>query len=135
MEWWRYAPKRRGLRYGLARFPNPKTTVCPYSYQKGLLPLTVCPYKTDTFFYWSQPRIVNYDPKNVPDGVEVKKAFPFRPIHFYSYPAKALEVLDWQPKHDLLTDMQERFAFYKASGRGDKEMTFETDDKILNHAR
>ena len=34
--------------------------------------------------------IVNYDPAAV-EGVEVKKAFPFRPIHFYSYPAKALE--------------------------------------------
>jgi hypothetical protein len=71
----------------------------------------------------------------MPEGVEVKKAFPFRPIHFYSYPAKALEVLDWKPKHDLATDMAERFAFYKASGRADKEMAFENDDKILNHVR
>ncbi len=82
-----------------------------------------------------EPKIVNYDVTNLPDGVEVKKAFPFRPIHFYSYPAKALEVLDWKPKHDLATDMAERFAFYKASGRADKDMQFETDDKILNHVR
>ena len=33
-----------------------------------------------------EPKIVNYDPKKLPEGVEVKKAFPFRPIHFYSYP-------------------------------------------------
>ena len=46
------------------------------------------------------PTIVNYDVNDMPPGVEVKKAFPFRPIHFYSYPAKALEVLDWKPKHD-----------------------------------
>ena len=48
---------------------------------------------------------------------------------------KALEVLDWKPKHDLASDMAERFAFYKASGRADKEMAFENDDKILNHVR
>ena len=81
------------------------------------------------------PTIVNYDVNDMPPGVEVKKAFPFRPIHFYSYPAKALEVLDWKPKHDLASDMAERFAFYKASGRADKEMAFENDDKILNHVR
>ena len=81
-----------------------------------------------------EPNVINYDPKDVPD-VEVKKEFPFRPIHFYSYPAKALEVLDWKPKHDLASDMAERFAFYKASGRADKEMAFENDDKILNHVR
>ncbi|EEH51915.1 uncharacterized protein MICPUCDRAFT_54145 [Micromonas pusilla CCMP1545] len=81
----------------------------------------------------AEPKIANYDPKNLPDGVEVKKAFPFRPIHFYSYPAKALELLDWAPKHDLASDLKERFAFYVASGRDKKEMTFETDDKILRH--
>jgi hypothetical protein len=32
-----------------------------------------------------EPKIVNYDVTNLPDGVEVKKAFPFRPIHFYSF--------------------------------------------------
>ena len=74
-------------------------------------------------------------PEDLPEGVEVKKAFPFRPIHFYSYPAKALEVLDWKPKHDLASDMAERFAFYKASGRADKEMAFELDDKILASAK
>lgn len=78
--------------------------------------------------------IVNYDPAAV-EGVEVKKAFPFRPIHFYCYPAKALEVLDWKPTHDLATDLAERFAFYKASGRADAQMTFETDDKILSQVR
>jgi hypothetical protein len=50
-------------RYGLGAFPNPKTTVCPYSYQKGLSPLTVCHYKTDPFHVtitgpplWRTPR-------------------------------------------------------------------------------
>lgn len=78
--------------------------------------------------------IVNYDPKAI-DGVEVKKAFPFRPIHFYSYPQNALELLDWKPKHNLAADLAERFAFYKASGRADAQMTFETDDKILSQVR
>ena len=50
-------------RYGLGAFPNPKTTVCLYSYQKGLSPLTVCHYKTDPFHVtitgpplWRTPR-------------------------------------------------------------------------------
>lgn len=81
-----------------------------------------------------EAKIVNYNPSAI-EGVEVKKAFPFRPIHFYSYPAKALEVLDWKPKHDLAADLRERFAFYKASGRADAQMTFETDDKILAQVR
>ena len=82
-----------------------------------------------------EPNIVNYDPSTLPEGVEVKKAFPFRPIHFYSYPAKALEVLDWKPTHRLESDMAERFAFYKASGRAEKAMEFELDDKILASAK
>ena len=82
-----------------------------------------------------EPKIVNYDPKKLPEGVEVKKAFPFRPIHFYSYPANALKLLDWQPKHDLAADLKERFEFYKASGRANKDMSFELDDKILASLR
>jgi hypothetical protein len=38
-----------------------------------------------------EAKIVHYDPAAVLEGagVDVKKAFPFRPIHFYSYPARA----------------------------------------------
>ena len=46
-----------------------------------------------------------------------------------------LEVLDWKPTHNLASDLAERFAFYKASGRADAPMTFETDDKILSQVR
>lgn len=78
-----------------------------------------------------EANIINYDPKDVPD-VEVKKAFPFRPIHFYSSSAKAQAVLGWSPKHpDLGAELKERFAYYKSIGRDKKEMAFETDDKIL----
>ena len=78
-----------------------------------------------------EPNVINYDPKDVPD-VEVKKAFPFRPIHFYSSSAKAQAVLGWSPKHpDLAAELKERFAYYKSIGRDKKEMSFETDDKIL----
>lgn len=78
-----------------------------------------------------EPNVINYDPKDVPE-VEVKKAFPFRPIHFYSSSAKAQAVLGWSPKHpDLAAELKERFAYYKSIGRDKKEMAFETDDKIL----
>ena len=46
-----------------------------------------------------------------------------------------LEVLDWKPTHSLASDLVERFAFYKASGRAHAQMTFETDDKILSQVR
>jgi nucleoside-diphosphate-sugar epimerase len=82
-----------------------------------------------------EPNIVNYDPDTLPEGVAVKKAFPFRPIHFYSHPKNALELLDWKPTHTLETDMKERFAFYQQSGRGGKDMAFEMDDAILASAK
>ena len=45
------------LRYGLGPFTTCRLSDCPYSYQKGLLPLTVYSYtfrETDTFFFISQ---------------------------------------------------------------------------------
>lgn len=78
-----------------------------------------------------EPNVINYDPASVPD-IEVKKAFPFRPIHFYSSSAKAQAVLGWSPKHpDLSAELKERLAYYKSIGRDKKEMSFEIDDKIL----
>jgi len=75
-------------------------------------------------------KIVHYDPKAL--GIEAKKAFPFRTeYHFFAEPRAAREVLGWKSSVPLGTALEERFQEYKASGRGDKEMTFETDDKIL----
>lgn len=45
-----------------------------------------------------EPTIVSWDPKKV-EGVDVKKAFPFRPVHFYAEPRMAMEVLVRSPTH------------------------------------
>uniref|UniRef100_J3MJF5 NAD-dependent epimerase/dehydratase domain-containing protein n=2 Tax=Oryza brachyantha TaxID=4533 RepID=J3MJF5_ORYBR len=73
--------------------------------------------------------IVHYDPAAV--GVDAKKAFPFRNMHFYAEPRAAKEVLGWTSTTRLPEDLKERFAEYAGSGRGEKEMSFDLDDKIL----
>lgn len=75
-------------------------------------------------------KIVNYDPDDVPD-LAVKKAFPFRPIHFYAQPVKAQSALGWEPEYSLEETLKARFVEYQASGRGSKPMDFPTDDAIL----
>ncbi|XP_047055436.1 chloroplast stem-loop binding protein of 41 kDa a, chloroplastic-like [Lolium rigidum] len=74
--------------------------------------------------------IVHYDPAAA--GVDAKKAFPFRNMHFYAEPRAAKEVLGWTSSTNLPEDLKERFAEYASSGRGEKAMTFDLDDKILS---
>lgn len=73
--------------------------------------------------------IVHYDPATA--GVDAKKAFPFRNMHFYAEPRAAKEVLGWTSTTNLPEDLKERYAEYAASGRGEKAMAFDLDDKIL----
>lgn len=73
--------------------------------------------------------IVLYDPAAV--GVDAKKAFPFRNMHFYSEPRAAKAALGWTSTTNLPEDLKERYAEYAASGRGDKPMAFDLDDVIL----
>ncbi|KAJ1686071.1 hypothetical protein LUZ63_017461 [Rhynchospora breviuscula] len=78
----------------------------------------------------SELKIVYYDPKEA--GVDAKKAFPFRNMHFYSEPRAAKEILGWKSTTNLPEDLKERFAEYVSIGRDKKELKFEVDDKILN---
>ncbi|KAK7270267.1 hypothetical protein RIF29_23287 [Crotalaria pallida] len=73
--------------------------------------------------------IVNYDPKAV--GVDAKKAFPFRTLHFYAEPRAAKTKLGWSPTTNLPEDLKERFEEYVKLGRDKKPIKFELDDKIL----
>nr|CAB3452361.1 unnamed protein product [Digitaria exilis] len=73
--------------------------------------------------------IVHYDPAAV--GVDAKKAFPFRNMHFYAEPRAAKEALGWVSTTNLPEDLKERYADYAGSGRGEKAMAFDLDDKIL----
>jgi nucleoside-diphosphate-sugar epimerase len=45
------------------------------------------------------PKIIHYNPKDFDFGK--KKAFPFRPVHFFTSPSKAMRELDWTPEYDL----------------------------------
>ena len=75
--------------------------------------------------------IVTYKEGSV-EGVEAKKQFPFRVVHFYASSAKAMAKLGWEPKHpNLEATLKDRYAEYCASGRDKKEMTFELDETVL----
>ncbi|KAF9606416.1 hypothetical protein IFM89_025105 [Coptis chinensis] len=74
-------------------------------------------------------KIVHYNPKDV--GVDAKKAFPFRNMHFYAEPRTAKEILGWSSSTNLPEDLKERFVEYVKIGRDKKPIKFETDDKIL----
>ncbi|XP_043696944.1 chloroplast stem-loop binding protein of 41 kDa a, chloroplastic [Telopea speciosissima] len=74
--------------------------------------------------------IVHYDPKAV--GIDAKKAFPFRNMHFYAEPRAAKEILGWSSTTNLPEDLKERFDEYVKIGRDKKSMKFDIDDKILN---
>merc|ERR1719238_748128 len=69
------------------------------------------------------PQIVHYDPKEA--DVDVKKAFPFRPIHFYSEPRAAVDILGWRATRDLEKVLKERYDEYVSSGRPGKDIQFE----------
>ncbi|XP_054818475.1 chloroplast stem-loop binding protein of 41 kDa a, chloroplastic [Prosopis cineraria] len=73
--------------------------------------------------------IVHYDPKAV--GVDAKKAFPFRNMHFYAEPRAAKEKLGWTSTTNLPEDLKERFDEYVKIGRDKRDMKFEIDDKIF----
>ncbi|XP_030552773.1 chloroplast stem-loop binding protein of 41 kDa a, chloroplastic [Rhodamnia argentea] len=73
--------------------------------------------------------IMHYDPKTV--GVDARKAFPFRNMHFYAEPRAAKEILGWKGTTNLPEDLKERFEEYVKIGRDKKPMEFPIDDKIL----
>ncbi|XAR61206.1 hypothetical protein NMG60_11034845 [Bertholletia excelsa] len=73
--------------------------------------------------------IVHFDPKAV--GVDARKAFPFRNMHFYAEPRAAKDILGWKSTTNLPEDLKERFEEYVKIGRDTKPMQFEIDDKIL----
>ncbi|XP_050378854.1 chloroplast stem-loop binding protein of 41 kDa a, chloroplastic-like [Argentina anserina] len=73
--------------------------------------------------------IVHYEPKAA--GVDAKKAFPFRNMHFYAEPRAAKDILGWKSTTNLTEDLKERFEEYLKIGRDKKAIKFDLDDKIL----
>lgn len=83
------------------------------------------------------PKIVHYDPATVAaDGFSVKKAFPFRPRHFFADAGAAEAALGWRARaaaaDDLAAVVAASYAEYVALGRGERDVSFALDDMILD---
>ncbi|OSX73689.1 hypothetical protein BU14_0331s0008 [Porphyra umbilicalis] len=78
--------------------------------------------------------VVHYDPSRVAvDGFSVKKAFPFRPRHFFADAGAAEAALGWAPgaNGDLAAVVAQSYAEYVALGLGERDVSFAMDDAIL----
>lgn len=51
--------------------------------------------------------------------------------HFYAEPRAAKTKLGWESKTNLAEDLKARYQDYVNSGRDQKDIKFELDDKIL----
>ena len=75
-------------------------------------------------------KLVHYDPADFDFGK--RKAFPVRQQHFFADIHRAKADLDWQPKYDLVSGLQDSFQNdYLASGRDGSEIDFSLDEEIL----
>lgn len=79
-----------------------------------------------------EPEIIHYNPKEMDFGK--KKAFPFRPQHFFCSPNKALRELDWEIRYDLMAGLKDAYEndFLLKKERGGLKNDFETDEIVLN---
>lgn len=83
------------------------------------------------------PNIVHYDPAAVTaDGFSVKKAFPFRPRHFFADAGAAEAAFGWRARaaaaDDLAAVVAASYVEYVALGRGERDVSFTMDDMILD---
>lgn len=87
-----------------------------------------------------EAKVVYYDPVVAAeriDGFNVKKAFPFRPRHFFADPGEAQEKLGWSAeysgsKEGLENAIKLSFQDFISLGLDKSEVDFSTDDAILN---
>lgn len=76
-------------------------------------------------------KLVHYDPQQFDFGK--RKAFPMRLQHFFADIHKACQDLNWQPKYDLVTGLQDSFQQdYLATKRDQAEIDFSLDEQILS---
>lgn len=83
------------------------------------------------------PSLVHYDPAGVTaDGWSVKKAFPYRPRHFFADAGAAEAALGWRPRAaagaELAAVVAASYAEYVALGRGERDVSFAIDDAVLD---
>lgn len=83
--------------------------------------------------------VVRYDPAAIKakmDSFVPKKAFPFRPRHFFADPGEATAKLGWTPEFSgsgdkLAAVIKASYEDYVAMGLDKKELSFPLDDDIL----
>lgn len=86
-----------------------------------------------------EAKTVYYDPNKMEqqiEGFKVKKAFPFRPRHFFADPCEAQIKLGWKPEvsgsvDGLSKSIKECYDEYVELGLDKAEVDFSLDDKIL----
>lgn len=80
-------------------------------------------------------QIVHYNPKDFDFGK--KKAFPFRPQHFFTSPAKALRELDWTIQFDIESGLRDAYEndFLIKQKNGNLKNDFTTDDMVLEKVK
>lgn len=78
-----------------------------------------------------EPEIVHYNPEDMDFGK--KKAFPFRPQHFFCSPNKALRELDWTIEYDMMTGLRDAYEndFLIKKEKGGLKNDFTTDEIVL----
>lgn len=83
--------------------------------------------------------VVRYDPAEIKKKMESfvpKKAFPFRPRHFFADPGEATAKLGWTPEFSGSAEMlaaviKSTYQDYISMGLDKKELSFPLDDDIL----
>lgn len=80
----------------------------------------------------SAPEIVHYNPKDFDFGK--KKAFPFRPVHFFTSPSKAMRDLDWEPQYDLEKGFADAYKndFLAKKAAGKLKDDFTCDEMVVS---
>lgn len=86
-----------------------------------------------------EPKMFKYDPVGAAkliDGFKVKKAFPFRPRHFFADPGVAQDKLGWEPKvsgtaEGIAASIKECYEEYVQLGLDKVDVDFSLDDTIM----
>lgn len=80
----------------------------------------------------SSLEIVHYEPKDFDFGK--KKAFPCRPVHFFTSPRQALEDLDWTIEYNIAQGLKDSYEndFVHKQKAGKLKNDFSTDDMVLD---
>lgn len=78
------------------------------------------------------PEIVHYNPEDFDFGK--MKSFPFRPVHFFTSPSKAMRELGWSPEYDLEKGFADAYNNDYLSKKASSKLKgdFTCDEMVLN---